>query len=1055
MTYSTNPLKFNAIHKMAYACYVLLLSACGGGQNESPINANKLPVVTVTTSATSGKAPLLVQLNASQSLDIDGLITRYEWDFGNGNSSSGPNAEHLYIAKGIYTITLSVTDDKGAQSTSSVTINVKAPNRPPEASFATNATSGNAPFIVSFDASSSNDMDGDIVSYQWDFGDSTSANGINTSHTYNTPGTYAITLTVTDDNGSETSTHSNITVITTSTLSGTISAALASVIDSDVNDPNTAYKSNNNNSSAQSLPNPVVVGGYLNVAQTGANGNSYLSGDTSDYFHISLIAGQSINVTIGDVTTADLDLMLYYDDDNIDPNNPDYLSSGNGTVESLTASTSGDYFIEVTAVAGYSNYTLTVGQPTASIVSGGLASTDDFVGGDVIVKFRDGFSSTLNTETASSKAKKLGLNLKHGHNKHRPSLVKLGDTQNRHNTFSALGVSLGNGKAQRKYKTNNPEKQLKFDTMQVIKALRQRADVLYAEPNYIHRKHAVPSDNFYRHQWHYPKINLPAAWDISTGSADVIVSVIDTGVLLDHPDMVGQFSADGGYDFISDNSNSGDTESGIDANPDDPGDDPTGGSSFHGTHVAGTIAAATSFSGGGIGVAGIAPGTKIMPVRVIGQLGGTSYDIFQGLRYSAGLSNDSGIILDASQRADVINLSLGRTSGFSQMEQDVYTEVRNAGVIIIAAAGNENSSTAFYPAAYSGVISVSATDYNNQKAPYSNFGSTIDVAAPGGNMSADLDNDGNVDGVLSTLAIDNSGPLSYVYAFYHGTSMAAPHVSGVIALMKSIYSDLSPVDIDSLLLNGKIVDDLGAVGRDDIYGHGFINAYDAVLEAQALAATSVESPLLAVSSSSLNFGMVETSATLTASNTGNGSLSITSVSGNQAWLSIIPITIDGTQLGTYRATVNRAGLTPGDYQAEINFVSSTNNITVPLIMQVAHTATDADAGYHYVLLIDAADNSLVDSWQGAVDGGHYQFQLNQVPFPTGREYYLIGGSDLNNNGYICEAGEACGAYIPSGNLEKIDINSNHNELSFTSRFGIEFRATSLFNILDQLPVPAR
>lgn len=162
-----------------------------------------------------------------------------------------------------------------------------------------------------------------------------------------------------------------------------------------------------------------------------------------------------------------------------------------------------------------------------------------------------------------------------------------------------------------------------------------------------------------------------------------------------------------------------------------------------------------------------------MPVRVLGIGGGTSYDVLQGVRYAAGLSNDSGTV--PSTAAHIINLSLGG-AGFSSVAQDTYTEARNAGVIIIASAGNSDTSTPNYPAAYAGVVSVSAVDKSKEKAWYSNFGATIDVAAPGGDTSTV-----KADGVYSTLADDTTGTRQADYVYYQGTSMAAPHMAGVVA----------------------------------------------------------------------------------------------------------------------------------------------------------------------------------------------------------------------------------------------------------------------------------
>ena len=210
---------------------------------------------------------------------------------------------------------------------------------------------------------------------------------------------------------------------------------------------------------------------------------------------------------------------------------------------------------------------------------------------------------------------------------------------------------------------------------------------------------------------------------------------------------------------------------GIDPNPNDPG---TSGqrSVFHGTHVAGTIGAA---SNNGQGVAGVGWNVRLMPLRVCGTLGCSVFDQIEAMRYAAGLSNSSGRV--ANPRADIINMSLGGP-GFSVAAQNAVNAVRAAGVIVVAAAGNDASSQALYPASYNGVVSVSAVGPNRSITSYSSFGSAIDVAAPGGNLTSDLNGDGYGDGVLSPHADDSSGRLEYEYLFLEGTSMAAPHVAG-------------------------------------------------------------------------------------------------------------------------------------------------------------------------------------------------------------------------------------------------------------------------------------
>ncbi len=203
----------------------------------------------------------------------------------------------------------------------------------------------------------------------------------------------------------------------------------------------------------------------------------------------------------------------------------------------------------------------------------------------------------------------------------------------------------------------------------------------YAEPNYIRRAQRSPSDELFGRQWHYSMINLPGAWDTTTGNANVIVAVIDTGVLFNHPDLAARLT-ETGYDFVSDPDSAMDGD-GIDPDPSDAAAQNPGTGIFHGSHVAGTIAAQTN---NGVGVAGVGWNTRVMPVRALGKGGnGSNYDIMEAVKYAAGLPNDSGKV--PAQKADIINLSLSGTSP-SDWEQEVLDEVRAEGIIVVAAAGN-------------------------------------------------------------------------------------------------------------------------------------------------------------------------------------------------------------------------------------------------------------------------------------------------------------------------------------------------------------------------------
>ncbi|MDF1763556.1 MAG: S8 family peptidase, partial [Oleibacter sp.] len=393
------------------------------------------------------------------------------------------------------------------------------------------------------------------------------------------------------------------------------------------------------------------------------------------------------------------------------------------------------------------------------------------------------------------------------------------------------------------------------ETLRAIKALSQRADIAIAEPNYYRYSTAMPSDTGYLNQDHYNTIKLPAAWDITTGNANVIVAVIDTGVFLAHEDFAGKLVS--GYDFISDTSYSKDGD-GIDSNPDDPGDGSTiSNSSWHGTHVTGTVAAATDNN---TGVAGVGWDTRVMPLRVLGKDGiGSSYDVMQAMRYAARLNNDSGT--RPNQAVDIINLSLGANES-SQLEQALVTQIRNLGITIVAAAGNDGNSRLSYPASYNGVISVGATNVSGTlHASYSNSNEKVDIAAPGGDGACGINS-----GILSTFVRSQLSNRASTYQYLCGTSMATPHVSGVIALMKAAYPSLTPQDFDDLLANGSIT---GISNRSNDLGYGLVNADLAVTAANNLNTDPTITPVPALQASPDNIDLgtnEETTVTVTNTN---------------------------------------------------------------------------------------------------------------------------------------------------------------------------------------------
>lgn len=270
-------------------------------------------------------------------------------------------------------------------------------------------------------------------------------------------------------------------------------------------------------------------------------------------------------------------------------------------------------------------------------------------------------------------------------------------------------------------------------------------------------------------------------------------------------------------------------------------------------------------------------------------------------------------------------------------------------------------------------------------------------------------------------------------------------MAGVAALMKSIHSTLTPADVDSLLSSASIVEDLGSPGRDDLFGHGLIDARKAVDQATLLASgTVVETPFVNASPASLNFGSNETSLSLSIVNGGSGTLSISSVTDDAAWLTVAPGAVDANQLGSYQVTVDRSVLVAGTYTAIITITSSANTVTVPVIQQVAGAGgvSASDVGYHYILLIDADTDAVIAQQEGAAQNGEYIFQFDNVNFANAQRYFIVAGSDRDNDLFICDAGEACGAYISRDSPKAITKSDTLSGLNIISGFSIGLQSQS-------------
>ncbi len=399
-----------------------------------------------------------------------------------------------------------------------------------------------------------------------------------------------------------------------------------------------------------------------------------------------------------------------------------------------------------------------------------------------------------------------------------------------------------------------PKKLKKLEAGALAQLIAQHPNVASVEPDSRMHPQLLPNDPMYAQQWHYHElaggINLPSAWDITTGSSSIVVAVIDTGIRT-HADLAGRVLP--GYDFIADLTTANDGN-GRDADPSDSGDAGCGKSTstWHGTHVAGTIGAASNNSSG---VSGISWGSKILPLRVLGVCGGYTSDIVDALRWASGISIPGAPLNTTPAR--VANLSLGGANGgCSTTFQNAVNDVTARGTVVVVAAGNSNAdASTFEPASCAGVVTVSATGRSGNRSSYSNFGAKVAIAAPGGSGS---------NGVLSTLNAGQVTPGADSYAYYQGTSMSAPHVSGTASLMLSANPALTPAQVKQILLSTarQFPTGTGADCSTALCGAGIVDAGSAVAAALAAIAPPPPPP-----PSSVNLALATSGAVATASST--------------------------------------------------------------------------------------------------------------------------------------------------------------------------------------------
>lgn len=809
------------------------------------------------------------------------------------------------------------------------------------------------------------------------------------------------------------------------TLSGTISITDGALADSDTNDP--LSSNNDNTASAQQIENPALIGGFVAAAQTNqTHANSPLpadrfasSTDVSDFYVASLDHSQSVRLT--NMTPGSSALTLVVDDGNTPAQ--DTTTASEASV-SVSPASSGQVTIEVRADSGFTPYQLAISSPGYTCSTG---ATAEFAPGEILVRLREaGTASAGNGVTAEQ----LGMKNARAVSA-RTQLWDMGNAEQALARLHQLGLTTGLSRLHE----GHAKRTAREATLAAVEALEGHPAIESAMPNYVYRSFATPGDDEYAEQWSLPRINLPAAWDTSKGvdgTDPVVVAVLDTGIFATHEDLQPKLTGDG-YDFV-----------GADSDPSDGGN----GTFFHGSHVAGIAAAATTDQGGtGPGIAGVGWDAVITPVKVLGANGGTLTDVIQGARYAAGLSNSSGAL--PARPAQIINMSLGGKGGcLGDAASEAFDTIRRGpdgdlgtpdDVILIAAAGNAGDDAPQFPASYSSVISVSATDRNDELAWYSSFGPFVDVAAPGGDTSSAA-----TDGILSTVAADSGGSLMSEYAYFQGTSMAAPHVAGVAALMEAAHPALNADLFETALRQQRLTTDISAstAERTDEFGYGLIDAEAAVTWASGGASLG---PMVTAQPEVISYetesGTQAVTRTITVRESSGDALDT---------LTNLTVTADGespadwlavsatTTAGEYEATIDPTVVSDGTYSASVTIATDNGGSTeIPVLLRKGVDDVTEDASRHYILLINADTGKTVQLVEREATGGSYQFEFSGV---ANGNYYIGASSDIDNNSNLCEPWEACGVYPATITVSVGDVDRINFETGFGSVTAGEVRS---------------
>ena len=762
---------------------------------------------------------------------------------------------------------------------------------------------------------------------RWNFGDGYHAQGSSTQHSYASPGLYLASLQYSDRGQTI---REDIKVnIPGNNRQLHIGARQHFAIDSDHNDPNLPFFSNDH--SAQALTAPVTLSGFLIQSNACQGGRLCRQGDLIDRYQFTLDYADEITLQI---ISGTLDVALTANDESQVTHYPQQASALTIPAQSLG---NGHYQLSLS---------LTQEQTSAryllSINKRPLHARAHYQPGKLIVSWQD--------QTP-------------------PELVDIGDPR---------------------------LAQLPRDNLVSARDLFSRqANVRSVSLNY-YRQAFNAAGQITSWQWPLSFQEIDHLWQPlqARGQApgeNITLAVLDTGIFSAHPNLQG-LQRHSGYDFVSDPVNAGDGD-GWDNNPEDPGDSQ---GSFHGTHITGIIAAQPpQQESSSPWVQGLAWGVDIMPLRVLGLNGGTSFDLIQALRYAAGLANRSG--RRPLKPADIINLSLGGRQ-FSAAEQATLDAVIDSGVIVVAAAGNQARGQVNFPAGYQHVIAVGALTQEGQAASYGNHGPYLDLMAPGGECLDIVCSQG-----IYGLGARAPSPDHEYQASWHnlaGTSMASAHVSAMLAILRSDLPALDSHALHELISQRQINAHDNALGFSARVGWGSLDSAKmmTLLDTSPLDHGQVWSEHTTV------FLNKHESRTLPLTFRGPRPRHALELKYDTAYLEV-SLQQDSLNIRAKRTLDRTQALIISGIEGHYLVINihGKNTQPSPLIMQ-----------HLYLTLTD-------ETYDGPVRRAAKQGSQWQAYVPSGIEHVIQASSDLDYDGVYCEPGEFCAigelGNLPTGEVQ--------------------------------------